>query len=78
MFPSYYILGALQHAKADSARVDRATEMERLINGRPGPKLAVNAPKPVPGDTLSGALSAAGTLSGNLYDFNLVGNAAGT
>src|SRR5262249_42118322 len=68
----------LARAKADSARVDRATQMERLISGRPAPKLAVKpAPRPVPGDTISGSAYAAGTLTGNIYQFTLEGRAAG-
>src|SRR5581483_130831 len=43
---------AIAKAKADSARVARATEMQRIITGRPGPQLVVNAPKPVPADTV--------------------------
>ncbi|MGE5100173.1 MAG: translocation/assembly module TamB domain-containing protein, partial [Deltaproteobacteria bacterium] len=68
---------AVRQARADSIRIARATEMERLISGRPGPKLVVAAPKPVPSDTMSGALIAAGTLRGNLYDFDLRGRAGG-
>ncbi|MEO7086307.1 MAG: translocation/assembly module TamB domain-containing protein [Gemmatimonadaceae bacterium] len=68
---------AVDKARADSLRVARATEMERLISGKPGPALAVNAPKPVPSDTLSGSVSAKGTLVGNIYDFDLRGTANG-
>jgi hypothetical protein len=68
---------AVRQARADSARIARATEMERLISGRPGPKLVVATPTPVPRDTMSGALIAAGTLRGNLYDFDLRGRAGG-
>ena len=68
---------AVRQAKADSARIARATEMERLISGRPGPKLVVKAPQPVPADTLSGRLTAAGTVSGTINDFDLRGRAAG-
>jgi translocation and assembly module TamB len=68
---------AVRQARADSARIARATEMERLISGRPGPKLVVAVPKPVPRDTMTGALIAAGKLSGNLFDFDLRGRAAG-
>lgn len=71
------IARAVRRARDDSTRIARATEMERLINGRPGPVLKVNAPKPVPADTVSGTLSAAGTMSGNLYDFTLRGRAGG-
>lgn len=68
---------AVQRARADSTRVARATEMERLLSGAPGPTLVVNAPKPVPADTLAGTLHAQGTLSGNIYDFDLRGTAGG-
>ena len=68
---------AVRQARADSTRIARATEMERLISGRPGPKLVVATPKAVPRDTMSGVLTAAGTLRGNLYDFDLRGRAGG-
>jgi translocation and assembly module TamB len=68
---------ALRQARADSARIARATEMQRAISGRPGPKLVVATPTPVPRDTITGAATAAGTLRGNLYDFDLRGRAGG-
>jgi len=68
---------AVRQARDDSTRIDRATEMERLISGRPGPTLVVATPAPVPRDTMSGALIAAGTLRGNVYDFDLRGRAGG-
>jgi translocation and assembly module TamB len=68
---------AAARARADSARAARATEMERLISGKPGPKLAVAVPQPVPADTISGTAYAAGKISGNLYDFDLRGRAGG-
>jgi translocation and assembly module TamB len=68
---------AIQRAKADSARIDRATEMERMINGKPGPRLVVHAPKPVPADTLSGAARTEGTVRGNIYQFDVRGRASG-
>src|SRR5439155_13763071 len=71
------VAAAVRRARADSIRVARATEMERALTGRPGPKLVVNAPKPVPADTVSGAVFARGTLHGNLYDFDLRGRAGG-
>jgi translocation and assembly module TamB len=71
------IAAATRRARADSIRVARATEMERAINGRPGPKLVVNPPKAVPADTLSGQVFARGTMHGNLYDFDLRGRAGG-
>jgi hypothetical protein len=71
------VMRAVQRAKADSARVDRVTEVERAISGRPGPKLVVRAPPPVRRDTIAGTLSAAGTMRGNIYDFDLRGRAGG-
>lgn len=68
---------ALERARADSARIDRATEVERMISGAPAPRLVVSAPRVVPRGTLSGSLQAAGTLRGNIYDFDLRGRAAG-
>ncbi|HEY4130557.1 MAG TPA: hypothetical protein VGM50_08055, partial [Gemmatimonadaceae bacterium] len=69
---------AVLRAQADSARRDRATEMQRMIAGDAPPQRAVVVlPKPVPADTLSGAASAAGTLRGNIYLFDLRGRVAG-
>ncbi len=71
------IARAVARARADSARIARASEMQRMITGAPGPRLDVHAPTPVPSDTLSGEAYAAGTLSGNIYDFSIQGRAAG-
>jgi translocation and assembly module TamB len=68
---------AFARARADSARIANQTQVQRAISGDPGPTLVVNAPKPVPADTISGSLSAAGHLRGNLYDFDIEGRAAG-
>ncbi len=64
-------------ARADSARIAKQTELQRAMNGNPGPRLVVNPPQPVPADTISGKLSAFGHVHGNLYDFDIVGRAAG-
>ncbi|HEY4306173.1 MAG TPA: translocation/assembly module TamB domain-containing protein [Gemmatimonadaceae bacterium] len=64
-------------ARADSTRKAKATELQRALNGNPGPQLVVNPPQPVPADTISGKLDAAGRIHGNLYDFDIVGRAAG-
>jgi translocation and assembly module TamB len=64
-------------ARADSARTAQRTEMERLLNGRPGPRLVVNKPAPVPRDTLLGRVHLAGTLRGNVDAFDLRGHAEG-
>ena len=69
---------ALARAREDSARIARASEMQRLITGAPGPKLSVPAARQaVRTDTLSGSVVAAGTLHGNIYNFDLRGRAAG-
>jgi translocation and assembly module TamB len=68
---------AFARARADSARIDRATEVERAISGAAAPRLAVNPPKPVRRDTVAGSLFARGTIRGNIYDFDLRGRAAG-
>ncbi|HEY9228203.1 MAG TPA: translocation/assembly module TamB domain-containing protein, partial [Gemmatimonadaceae bacterium] len=52
--------------------------MERLLRGgEPPPGVVVNAPQPVPGDTLTGVVNASGWISGNIYQFDLRGNANG-
>lgn len=71
------IARAIRQARADSARVDRATEVERAISGAPAPRLVVHAPKAVPRSAFSGSIRAKGTLVGNIYDFDLQGRAAG-
>ena len=68
---------ALRQARADSARIAQRTEIERLATGKPGPKLVVDLPSPVPADTLMGTVKAAGTLTGNIEDFSLHGTAKG-
>ncbi len=68
---------AFRRARADSTRVAKATEVERAVNGRPGPQLAVTLPKAVPNDTLAGKASAKGTVSGSIEDFDLRGTASG-
>lgn len=68
---------AVRQARADSMRVDRATEFQRMVRGTPPPRLVVNTPKPVSADTVSGSLRAAGTVRGNIYDFDLEGRANG-
>jgi translocation and assembly module TamB len=68
---------AFQRARADSARRDRATEIERVVNGSAPPTLIVNQPKPVAADTISGSAYAAGRLRGNIHDFDLKGSIGG-
>ena len=68
---------AVRKARADSARIAQKTEIERLATGKPGPKLVVSVPSPVPADTLMGAVKAAGTITGNIDDFSVSGTARG-
>ena len=68
---------AYQLARADSARLARATEIDRLLKGKPAPKLRVNVPKAIPADTLGGSLHAEGSVRGNIYVFDVRGKASG-
>src|SRR6185503_670311 len=61
----------------DSARRARDTEVERIVTGKAPPTLNVKMPRTVRRDTVGGVAYAAGVLSGNLYDFDLRGNARG-
>ena len=68
---------ALARARADSARVAKATEVQRFITGAPAPALQVQPTPAVPRDTVAGRLAASATISGNLFDFDLRGRARG-
>ena len=63
---------AVRRARADSARIARRTEVERLATGRPLPALKVDTPQATP-IALKGKLYAAGQLSGNIANFNTSG-----
>lgn len=67
------VVAALAKARADSARIADSTEVERAISGAPPPRLHAQLPQPVPRDTISGSLIAAGTITGNLQNFDLRG-----
>jgi translocation and assembly module TamB len=71
------VVSAIRRARADSARIDRATEVERAIRGGVPPKLVVDTPKAVPRDTLAGKVYAAGTIRGNIKRFDMRGRAGG-
>ncbi len=71
------IARAYRRARADSARIDRETELKRLLQGQPPPKLVVVLPEPVAADTIAGSAHAEGTLKGNIYGFDLRGGAGG-
>jgi translocation and assembly module TamB len=62
-------------ARADSARIAKRTEMERMLRGTPGPRLVVVVPTPVRRDTMSGRLFVVGTLRGNVDTLDLHGRA---
>jgi len=64
---------ALARAREDSARIARATEVERAATGRPMPRIAVDTPRAIARSALRGTVRAAGTLRGNLRDFDLRG-----
>ncbi|HEY2376546.1 MAG TPA: translocation/assembly module TamB domain-containing protein [Gemmatimonadaceae bacterium] len=66
------IARAVRRGRADSARIARRTEIERLATGRAMPRLVVDTPKATP-ITLKGKLFAAGTLSGNITNFDTRG-----
>lgn len=68
---------AVQRARADSARIARRTEVQRVATGQPLPRLVVDTPKATP-ITLKGKLVAAGTLSGNISNFNTRGRLGAT
>lgn len=63
---------AVARARADSARIARKTEVERLATGRALPTLVVDTPKATP-IAVKGTAYARGSLSGNLQQFNIRG-----
>lgn len=72
------LVSALERARADSARRDRATEVQRAIQGGVPPRLVVDTPKSVPRGALAGSVYAAGTIRGNLERFDMRGRATGS
>lgn len=67
------VVAALAKARADSARIADSTEVERAVTGKPMPRIPLRIPQAVPRDTVSGSLLAAGTITGNLQNFDLRG-----
>lgn len=67
---------AIKQARKDSAHVARATEVERVVTGGPGPVLQVDSVPRVRRDSLAGSLAAAGTIRGSMQRFDLRGRAA--
>ncbi|MBA2687146.1 MAG: translocation/assembly module TamB domain-containing protein, partial [Gemmatimonadaceae bacterium] len=64
-------------AKADSAALDKKTEVERAVTGRTLPPVVVDTPLVVPNKVLSGAVRADGVATGNIRNFGLRGTATG-
>lgn len=64
-------------AKADSAALDKKTEVERAVTGRTLPPVVVDTPKVVPNTVLSGSIRADGVATGNIKKFGLRGTASG-
>jgi translocation and assembly module TamB len=66
------IARAIRRARADSARIARRTEVERLATGRPLERLKVDTPRAIP-IALKGTLYASGMLTGNITNFSTQG-----
>ena len=64
-------------ARADSARVDKATEVERAATGRALPKFPVDTPQVIRENEIAGSVRADGVATGNIQNFNLKGTASG-
>lgn len=64
---------AIERARADSMRIARATEVERAATGRRMPRIVVDTPRSLARGVLTGRVYAAGTLSGNIRNFDLRG-----
>ena len=67
---------AIRQAREDSAKVARATEVERAISGAPAPVLKVDSIPQIRRDSLAGRVAAAGVIRGNVKRFDLRGRAA--
>ncbi len=67
------VAAALERARADSAREAQRTEVARAATGAPAPKLHLDTIPAVPRDSLSGALDAAGKITGWTRGFSVRG-----
>jgi len=67
---------ALARAHEDSMRVARATEVERAATGRAMPRIPVDTPASLARSVTSGKVFAAGTLRGNIKNFDTRGRLA--
>ncbi len=67
---------AIARARADSTRLARATEVQRLAVGYPpAPALHIDTVPPLPVDSVAGSVRAVGTLTGNVHRFSTRGSA---
>lgn len=64
---------AIERARLDSIRLARETEVERAATGRAMPRVVVDTPRAIARSALRGTINAAGTLRGNLKNFDLRG-----
>lgn len=68
----------ISRAQADSARIDKATELQRAISGKaPVQRAAVDTPRVVNRQELSGSFRADGVATGNIHSFGAAGTASG-
>jgi translocation and assembly module TamB len=70
---SALVARARARASEDSARIARATEVERAATGRPMPTIPVNLPPALARSAMSGRVYAAGIARGNIKNFDLRG-----
>ena len=70
---SAVVARALARAREDSIRIARATEVERAATGRRMPRIGVDTPRAIPRGVVQGRVYAAGTLSGNIRNFDTRG-----
>ena len=70
---SALVASALARAREDSIRIARATEVERAATGRAMPRIVADTPRAIPRAAVSGSVYAAGTLSGNVQNFDTRG-----
>jgi translocation and assembly module TamB len=68
----------VRRARADSARMDKETEVARAISGTPPSRVQVDTPRAIPRSVLAGSLRAEGTITGSVSRFTLQGSATGT
>jgi translocation and assembly module TamB len=68
----------LRRALADSARVDKQTEVARAISGAPPPRVQVDTPVAIPRGLVAGSVSAKGTIVGSIDRFTLEGTLSGS